>query len=100
MQHGHQSASQRFNGHKAAISVDMESQLIVAVEVLAGNAGDQEQALELVHQSERVTEAEVGEAVGDCAYGGRAYAARFCRRRPRPYGQGAGLQPRRLFFQE
>ena len=78
MRHGHKSASKRFNGHKAAIAVDMESQLIVAVEVLAGNAGDQEKALELVHQSERVAEAEVEEAVGDCAYGGgptrRAFA--------------------------
>jgi hypothetical protein len=78
MRHGHKSASQRFNGHKAAIAVDLESQLIVAVEVLAGNAGDQEKALELVQQSERVTEAEVEETVGDCAYGGgptrRAFA--------------------------
>ncbi len=70
MRHGHKSASKRFNGHKAAIAVDIESQLIVAVEVLAGNAGDQEKALELVQQSERVTGAEVEETVGDCAYGG------------------------------
>jgi hypothetical protein len=46
--------------------------------VLAGNAGDQEKALELVQQSERVMEAEVVETVGDCAYGGgptrRAFA--------------------------
>jgi hypothetical protein len=78
MRHGHKSASQRFNGHKAAIAVDIESQLIVAVEGLAGNAGDQEKALELVQQSERVTGAEVEETVGDCAYGGgptrRAFA--------------------------
>lgn len=78
MRHGRKSASKRFNGHKAAVAVDMESQLIAAVEVLAGNAGDQEKALELVHQSERVMEAEVEETVGDCAYGGgptrRAFA--------------------------
>jgi Transposase DDE domain. len=78
MRHGHKSARQRFNGHKAAVGVDIESQLIVAVEVLAGNAGDQEKALELVHQSERVAGAEVEETVGDCAYGGgptrRAFA--------------------------
>jgi len=58
--------------------VDLESQLITGVEVLAGNAGDQEKALELVQQSERVMEAEVVETVGDCAYGGgptrRAFA--------------------------
>jgi DDE family transposase/transposase-like protein DUF772 len=78
MRHGHKSASQRFNGHKAAVAVEMESQLISGVEVLAGNAGDQEKALDLVHQSERVMEAEVEETVGDCAYGGgptrRAFA--------------------------
>jgi hypothetical protein len=48
----------------------MESQLICGVEVLAGNAGDQEKALDLVHQAERVMEAQVEETVGDCAYGG------------------------------
>jgi hypothetical protein len=78
MRHGRKSASKRFNGHKAAVAVDLESQLIAGVEVLAGNAGDQEKALDLVHQSERVMEAEVVETVGDCAYGGgptrRAFA--------------------------
>src|ERR1039458_6666680 len=78
MRHGRKSASKRFNGHKAAVAVDLESQLIGAVEVLAGNAGDQEKALDLVHQTERVMEAEVVETVGDCAYGGgptrRAFA--------------------------
>ena len=79
MRHGRKSASKRFNGHKAAVAVEMESQLISAVEVLAGNAGDQEKALELVEQSERVMGAKVEETVGDCAYGGgptrRAFAA-------------------------
>jgi hypothetical protein len=70
MRHGRKSASKRFNGHKAAVAVDMESQLVCGVEVLAGNAGDQEKALELVHQAERVMEATVEETVGDCAYGG------------------------------
>jgi hypothetical protein len=78
MRHGRKSASKRFNGHKAAVAVDMESQLFCGVEVLAGNAGDQEKALDLVHQSERVMEAPVEETVGDCAYGGgptrRAFA--------------------------
>jgi len=78
MRHGRKSARKRFNGHKAAVAVDLESQLIGAVEVLAGNAGDQEKALELVQQTERVMEAEVEETVGDCAYGGgptrRAFA--------------------------
>jgi hypothetical protein len=78
MRHGRKSASKRFNGHKAAVAVEIESQLISAVEVLPGNAGDQQKALELVEQSERVMEAPVEETVGDCAYGGgptrRAFA--------------------------
>lgn len=78
MRHGRRSASRRYNGHKAAVAVDLESQLICGVEVLAGNAGGQEKALELVPQSERVVGAEVEETVGDCAYGGgptrRAFA--------------------------
>src|SRR5207249_3121066 len=65
-----EAASKTFNGHKSAVAVDMESQLICGVEVLAGNAGDQEKALDLVHQAERVMEAKVEETVGDCAYGG------------------------------
>src|SRR5437667_6036202 len=70
MRHGRKRASKTFNGHKTAVAVDMESQLICGVEILAGNAGDQEKALDLVHQAERVTEAKVEETVGDCAYGG------------------------------
>jgi hypothetical protein len=79
MRHGRKSASKTFNGHKSAVAVDMDSQLICAVEVLPGNAGDQENALELVHQAERVLEVKVEETVGDCAYGGgptrKAFAA-------------------------
>jgi len=69
MRHGRKSSSTRFDGHKAAIAVDAESQLITAVKVLAGNAADNEKALELVEDSERNTGLEVEEAIGDCAYG-------------------------------
>ena len=67
MRHGRKSASRRFDGHKAAVAAEMESQLISAVEVLPGHAGDQQKALEMVEQSERVMEAKVEETVGDCA---------------------------------
>ena len=40
MRHGHKSSSRRFDGHKAAIVVDTDTQLIPAVEVLPGNAPD------------------------------------------------------------
>ena len=69
MRHGRKSSSKRFDGHKAAIAVDAESQLITAVEVLAGNAADSEQALELTAASEENTGLEVQETIGDCAYG-------------------------------
>jgi transposase len=49
--------------------VDAESQLITAVEVLAGNAADSEQALELTTASEENTGLGVEETIGDCAYG-------------------------------
>ncbi len=40
LHHGHKSSRRRFNGHKAAIVVDTDSQLITAVDVLPGNAMD------------------------------------------------------------
>ena len=38
MRHGHKSSRRRFNGHKAAIVVDTDSQLITAMDLLPGNA--------------------------------------------------------------
>jgi len=69
MRHGHKSSSTRFDGHKAAVAVDTDSQLITAVEVLPGNAPDNTGALELVKQSEENTGMEVEETIGDAAYG-------------------------------
>ena len=69
LRHGHKSSRRRFNGHKAAIVVDTDSQLITAVDVLPGNAPDNLGALELVEASEASTGAPVDEAMGDAAYG-------------------------------
>ena len=69
MRHGHKSSSRRFDGHKAAIVVDTDTQLITAVEVLPGNAPDNLGALELVEASEANTGVPVEEAMGDAAYG-------------------------------
>lgn len=69
MRHGHKSRSKRFEGHKAAIAVDEESQLITEVDVLAGNAWDASHALSLTEGSETNTGLVVDETVGDCAYG-------------------------------
>lgn len=96
MRHGRKSASKRFDGHKAAIAVDPESQLITAVEVLPGNAPDHQEALALVEQAEANTGMEVAETMGDCAYGdgqtrqafadaGRQLVAKVPRRRGQAY---------------
>ena len=69
LRHGHKSSRRRFDGHKAAIVVDTDSQLITAVDVLPGNAPDNLGALELVEQSEASTGSVVVEAMGDAAYG-------------------------------
>lgn len=69
MRHGRKSSTGCFNGHKGAVAVDTESQLIIAVDVIAGNAHDSEDALDLVEQSEANTGMEVADTVGDCAYG-------------------------------
>lgn len=71
MRHGRKSARRRCDGHKAAIAVDPESQLITAADVLAGNAPDHERALQLVELVELVeanADVMVEETVSDCAY--------------------------------
>ena len=77
VRHGHKSSSKLFNGHKAAVAVDTDSQLITAVDVLPGNAPDNTGALELVEQSEENTGVEVEETIGDCAYGDGATRQAF-----------------------
>ena len=69
MRHGHKSSRRRFDGHKAAIVVDTDTQLITAVEVLPGNAPDNLGTLDLVEESEANTGVPVQEAMGDAAYG-------------------------------
>jgi len=69
MRHGRKSSSRRFDGHKAAIGVDAESQLITAVDVLPGNAADASPAMPLTEASEQNSGRESEETVGDCAFG-------------------------------
>jgi hypothetical protein len=77
MRHGHKSSSHRFNGHKAQVAVDTDTQLITAVDVLPGNAPDAAQALEVVEASEAATGCPVVEVLGDCAYGAGETRAEF-----------------------
>ena len=69
MRHGHKSATKRFEGFKAAVAVDPDTQLITAVDMLSANAGDSQCALEMVEASEANTGVEVEETIGDCAFG-------------------------------
>lgn len=69
MRHGRKSSAKRFNGHKVAIAVDPDSQLITAVEIIPGNASDATPTLSLTEASENNTGMKVDETVGDCAYG-------------------------------
>jgi hypothetical protein len=75
--HGHKSASRKFTGHKGRIAVEPDSQLIVDVEVLAGNAGDAAGALAQVERVEARLGQAVAETVGDCAFGGGATRQEF-----------------------
>ncbi len=77
MRHGRKSSSHRFNGHKAQVAVDTDSQLITAVDVLPGNAPDADHALEVVEATEAVTGCQVVEVTGDCAYGAGSTRAEF-----------------------
>jgi hypothetical protein len=75
--HGHKSHSRKFTGHKARVAIEPESELILDVEVLAGNAGDATAALAQVKAVEKRTEQIVRETIGDCAFGGGATRQEF-----------------------
>lgn len=77
MRHGRKSKSTRFDGHKLGVGVDVESQVITAVDVMAGSAKDDEDSLELAQQSQQTTGLEVEAALGDCAYGSGPNRERF-----------------------
>lgn len=67
--HGRKSASKRFTGHKASVGTDVDSGIILAVDVLAGDAADSTGVLELVESAEANSQGKVIETLGDCAYG-------------------------------
>lgn len=69
MRHGHKSKKKLFCGHKVAVVADTASQIIVAAEVMPGDAQDREGALSLVEQAEANTGQTVAETLADCAYG-------------------------------
>ena len=69
MRHRRKSKSERFDGHKVALAVDPESQLITATAVRPGNAPDNQGALELVKETDENARVGVQEIIADSAYG-------------------------------
>lgn len=68
MRHGRKSASRRFDGHKMDIVSDEGSELVLGVEVRAGNAPDGEGAAPLLEEVQELAGVEVGTLLGDMAY--------------------------------
>jgi Transposase DDE domain/Transposase domain (DUF772) len=68
MRHGRKSASRRFDGHKLDVMIDEHSELVLGVEVRAGNAGDGDGAAPLLEQVQATDGIEVETLLGDMAY--------------------------------
>lgn len=68
MRHGRKSASRRFDGHKLDVISDEGSELVLGVEVRAGNAGDGEGAAPLLQRVQDLDGVEVDTLLGDMAY--------------------------------
>jgi transposase len=69
IRHGRKSGTVRFDGHKLGLAVDTEGQLITAVDIMAGSAKDDEDALTLMSGSATVSGCEVEQVLADTAYG-------------------------------
>jgi hypothetical protein len=101
--HGRKSASKKFVGYKSEILVDVESQIIVATEVLGADEGDAQDVLEVVQQGERNTGQPIEETQGDCAYGSGetrqafADAGRTLTARVPAEGNNRGFYPKSRF---
>ena len=68
MRHGRKSASRRFDGHKLDVIIDEASELVLGVEVRAGNAGDGEGAAPLLSKVTGTEGIEVATLLADMAY--------------------------------
>jgi hypothetical protein len=68
MRHGRKSASRRFDGHKADVITDEDTELVLGVEVRAANASDGEGAVPLLAQVMALPGILVATLLGDMAY--------------------------------
>jgi len=69
MRHGHKSAAQRFDGRKIQVAADQKSELLLAVEPTAANAGDGRDLMPVIEAVEEQHGVTVERAIGDGAYG-------------------------------
>lgn len=68
--HGHKTSARSFDGYKGHISIDPDSEVIVASDVTAGNVGDGQAAGHLLDEAITQPEQEkVAEVYGDASYG-------------------------------
>ncbi len=68
--HGHKTSARSFDGYKGHISIDPDSEVIVASDVTAGNVGDGQAAGPLLDEAITQPEEEkVVEVYGDASYG-------------------------------
>jgi len=68
MRHGRKSASRRFDGHKLDVITDEDTELVLGVEVRAGNASDGEGAVPLLAQVMALPGIMITTLLGDMAY--------------------------------
>lgn len=68
MRHGRKSSSNRYDGHKLHVLEDESTEIILGVDVGAGNGKDADSAVGLIEQAKQAG-VEVTEVVGDMAYG-------------------------------
>jgi Transposase DDE domain/Transposase domain (DUF772) len=67
--HGHKSKSKLFTGSKTSVVVDVDSQIIIGVDVLSGDAPDNKDTLKQIEAAEANTGLTIDESLGDCAFG-------------------------------
>jgi hypothetical protein len=67
--HGHKSKSKLFTGSKASVVCDVDSQIIIGADVLAGDAPDNQGALAQIESAEVNTGLSIDASLADCAYG-------------------------------
>jgi transposase len=69
MRHGRKSAAGRWNGAKIQVAEEPETELILAVDVVAASEGDGKALLGVIDAVEESAQARVEQVMGDTAYG-------------------------------